>query len=236
MRRHDVRIYSRLQRAMNEYHLHGKPISSLMTEMNLVSAIWFAWTGVLPSEAEGNILNACFVGCIDHGAEPPSARVTRVIASCGKPLADAVAAGILAFGPRHGNAASAASVLVREAVASGRSASDVARAAIEEKRRLPGFGHPEYEVDPRTTKLGEILKANLPSTKHFDFAQEISRELTAQKGKPLPLNIDGAIGAVLADLGASSDLADAIFLVARSVGLVMHAREEMGQSESYRRG
>lgn len=219
-----------------EYHIRGRAISSLMSEMDLVSAIWFAWTGSVPTSAEHVMLNACFVASIDHGSAPPSATVTRVVASCGKPLADAVAAGVLTLGPRHGNAAGAASVWVRETVASGRTAGDVAKTAIEQKQRLSGFGHPEYDIDPRTMKLAELAKANLPSTTHLDFALEVSKHLTQQKGKPLPLNVDGAIGAVLADMNAPAPLADAIFLVARTAGLVAHAREEMEQATSYRRG
>jgi citrate synthase/citryl-CoA lyase len=221
---------------MNEYRLHDKPISSLMAEMDFVSAIWFAWTGAAPTDGVRKLLNACFVAGLDHGAEPPSAHVARVVASCGKPLADAVAAGILAFGPRHGNAAGAASTWLRETLASGRSVAEVVKSALDAKQRLLGFGHPEYEVDPRTTKLHELAKATLPSTKHFDFALDVARELSAQKGKPLPLNVDGALGAVVADLDAPAELADAIFIAARTVGLIFHAREEAAQSSSYRRG
>ena len=220
----------------DQYCIRGIPLARLMVEKDFVSSIWFTWTGASPSESERVILQACFVACIDHGEEPPSAQAARIVASCGKPVADAVAAGMLTLGPRHGNAASAASRWMREAVAAHRSATDVATAVLESRQRLPGIGHPEYDVDPRTTALHQLAKAQAIETSHFDFALEVSRLLSEQKGKPLPLNIDGALGALLADLKAPEELADAIFLCARTVGLVAHALEEAKSSVSYRRG
>jgi len=207
-----------------------------MSEMDFLSAIWFTLSGSAPTDAERKILNACFVASIDHGVQPPSAHVTRTVASCGKPLADAVAAGLLTLGPRHGNAAGAASVWIREAVKSGLSSEDVVKRVMDEKRRLPGLGHPEYDVDPRAMKLIEIAKANLTTMPHCDFALDVSRVFSSKKGKPLPLNIDGALGAIVADLGAPAELADAIFIISRTVGLIVHAREEAENSVSYRRG
>jgi citrate synthase len=219
-----------------EYVLRGKRMSDLMASADFVSVAWLAWTGHEPSDAERAILRAAFVACVDHGEAPPSAMTTRIVASCGKPLADAVAAGLLTLGSRHGNAASLASVWMREAVAEKRSAASVADAAIAESRRLPGLGHPEYDVDPRAMTLAEIVKKSLPDAPHVDFALEVARVFSEKKGKPLPLNIDGALGAAIADLGAPAELADAIFLVARSAGLAAHAMEEAAASVSYRRG
>ena len=155
--------------------------------------------------------------------------------SCGKPLADSVAAGLLTLGPRHGNAASAASQWLRDAIARNESAESIVTKSLTDKRRIPGIGHPEYDIDPRAVKLVEIAKSQLTATPHCDLANDVSRVFSERKGKPLPLNVDGAIGALIADLGAPADLADAIFIAARTVGLIAHAREEAEQSESYRR-
>jgi citrate synthase len=219
-----------------EYNLRGTPISQLIGGSDFASALWLTWTGSEPTKDERVLIEACLVASVDHGAEPPSAHVARVVASCGKPLADAVAAGLLTLGPRHGNAASAASEWIRSAVKNGDSAESVVEAAIADKRRLPGIGHPEYDVDPRTVKLAALAKKHLASTAHVDFALHAAQVFTNQKKKPLPLNVDGMIGAIIADMGAPSELADALFLVGRSVGLVAHAREETSGSASYRRG
>ncbi len=221
----------------DSYQLRGTPIAELIRNADFISTIWLAWMNAVPTDAVRALLNACLVACIDHGTEPPSANVTRITASCGKPIADAVAAGLLTLGPRHGNAAGASSAWIREALTSGRSAAAIATESIENKKRIPGFGHPEYDVDPRTGALATIATAQLGATPHLTLALEISAALTAQKEKPLPLNVDGAIGAIVADLGAPADIADAIFIASRTIGLLAHAREEAGSGAlRYQRG
>ena len=54
------------------------------------------------------------------------------------------------------------------------------------------------------------------------FEQELEKAL----GKKLPLNVDGAIAAVLCDLDFDPVLANAFFMIARVPGLVAHIYEE----------
>lgn len=221
-----------------EYRLRDTPVSQLMREQDFVSVLCLAWVGRLPSEAEKILLNACMVASVDHGMDPPSAHVARRVASCGKPIADAVAAGLLTLGPRHGNAATAAGIWMQTALKSHQSAEQVVEDALANKKRLSGIGHPEYTVDPRTTVIAELAKKHLDTTTHLDLGLEVSRLMTERKGSALPLNVDGAIAAVVSDLGWPIELADAIFLVSRSVGLVAHSFEEMQASAggTYKRG
>lgn len=221
-----------------EYQLREVPVSRLMQEQDLVSVLCLTWLGRLPTESEKVLLNACLIASIDHGQEPPSAHVTRRIASCGKPVADAVAAGLLALGPRHGNAATSAGQWVRDAVAAGRAPVDVVEEALANKKRLSGIGHPEYIIDPRTTTIAELAKKRLPASPHLAFALEVSRLMTERKGSPLPLNVDGAMGALMCDLNWPIAFADAMFLVARTIGLVAHAWEEAEATAggTYKRG
>lgn len=207
------------------YLLRGKRLEDLAQTTDVLSAAWLSWTGALPTDAQKTVLNACCILCLDHGQEPPSAHVTRVTASCGKPLADAVAAGLLTIGPKHGNAGGAAARTFRQALEKGVAPEALVREALDKGERLPGFGHPVYTEDPRTMTLVQIAKQYLPKTPHTDFALAVAEALQTAKQKPVPLNIDGAIGAVMADMGAPDALADAVFLWARTAGLVAHAME-----------
>ncbi|MEN9558558.1 MAG: hypothetical protein RL141_927 [Candidatus Parcubacteria bacterium] len=218
------------------YALRGTPIPALIAEADVVSTLWLAWTGARPSNSVRQVLHACLVACMDHGTEPPSAQVTRITASCGKPLADAVAAGVLTLGPRHGNAAGDASRWIREAVAAGRPPVDVATEAVTSKSRLSGIGHPVYEQDPRTAALHEVARAAGISNTHQAFGIAVAQEISSLKGKTMPLNVDGMLGAIMADIDAPPACADALFLAARVMGLAAHAMEESTQSTSYHRG
>ena len=48
----------------------------------------------------------------------------------------------------------------------------------------------------------------------------------ADSGNPLTLNINGATGAVLGDLGVPPELMSAFFMISRVPGLIAHAIEE----------
>jgi citrate synthase len=218
------------------YHLRGTPLPELMQSQDFVSVLWLAWTGKLPSDVERQLIQACLVASVDHGAEPPSANVTRIVASCGKPLADAVAAGLLTLGPRHGNAASAAGEWLQSGIGSRASAVDLVERTLANGTKLSGIGHPVYAVDPRTTALFRLAKQVLLATPHCDLITEVAGELSKKMGKTMPVNVDGAIGAIMCDLSAPVELADALFLVGRTIGLIAHAREEAEQSTKYRRG
>lgn len=219
-----------------QFYLKDQPLTGLIQDGDFLRTLWLAWTGEELRSDMRELISACLVACVDHGEAPPSAQVTRIVASAGKSLADAVAGGILTFGPRHGNAGSAAARFLIECQAV--SESEIApflESYLKTNKRIPGFGHPEYEVDPRTQVLFEISKRVLSKTPFIDRANRVSTELSRIKQKPLPVNVDGALGAIMAELGLDPELADALFLLSRTVGLIAHAREEASVSTSYRR-
>jgi citrate synthase len=208
---------------MSEFSINGQPISRLMREGRFVDVAWQLWTGKQLDEKTRKLIETCLIASIDHGEAPPSAQATLGAASAGKSMSEAVAAGMLTIGPKHGNAAGAAGRWVKEALVSGVTADAFASNAIGTGLRIPGIGHREYEIDPRTQEIIRQAKELLPSTKHLDFITEVSRAMTEKKGKALPVNVDGAMGALMVDMGESEDLADMIFLCARSFGLAFHA-------------
>jgi citrate synthase len=57
---------------------------------------------------------------------------------------------------------------------------------------------------------------------------------TDEVGRPLPVNVDGAIAAICADLGFAYELGNAIFLISRLPGLIAHAHEERSRQAPMR--
>ncbi len=65
----------------------------------------------------------------------------------------------------------------------------------------------------------------------------IERALTRREqagGAHLPVNVDGAIAAISADLGFAYELGNAIFLISRLPGLIAHAHEERSRNAPMR--
>jgi citrate synthase len=56
-------------------------------------------------------------------------------------------------------------------------------------------------------------------------------ELGRSKGRPVPLNIDGATAVIHGELGFPPGLARGLFCLSRAVGILAHAWEQSGRGE-----
>jgi citrate synthase len=93
----------------------------------------------------------------------------------------------------------------------------------------PGFGHRIHSRDPRAARLFQMAMELELDGEHVAMIRAVERvleEQAATSGRPLPVNVDGAIAAICADLGFSYELGNAIFLISRLPGLIAHAHEE----------
>jgi len=181
------------------------------------------------------------VSSIDHGVTPPSTLAVRNAAATGAPLNACLASGALAVNRHHGGAVeSCMHLLARgaERMAAGQSARATAAALMAEEkaagRRLPGFGHRLHSDDPRSARLLELAREAGAAGAHVELAEALVAELAAS-GKALPLNVDGAIAGVLADLGFAPELANGFFILARTAGWMAHVAEELARERPMRR-
>jgi citrate synthase len=69
---------------------------------------------------------------------------------------------------------------------------------------------------------------------HMQAARAVEKAFADAK-KSLPINVDGAIGAILADLGINPAAFNGIFMIARTPGLVAHVIEEQRRERPMRR-
>ena len=222
--------------APNQILIRGFPLDEMMGRLSFADAVYVLLMGELPTPAIGRMLNAVLVSSIDHGVTPPSTLAARNVATSGAPLKDCVAAGILAFGPHHGGDIEscmrfldAGLTLVR----GGQSLQEAADAIVEECARdhevPPGFGHRFHTRDPRAGRLFQMALELELEGEHVRLLRAAERALesrTEQFGRVLPVNVDGAIAAVCADLGFAYELGNAVFLISRLPGLIAHAHEE----------
>jgi citrate synthase len=101
----------------------------------------------------------------------------------------------------------------------------------------PGFGHRFHTRDPRAARLFQMALELELEGEHVRLVRAIERALEAhhqEMGRHLPINVDGAIAAIAADLGFAYDLGHAIFLISRLPGLIAHAHEERSRQTPMR--
>ena len=104
----------------------------------------------------------------------------------------------------------------------------------QSKRRIAGLGHRIHSDDPRTKKLFALAEEFEVAGDGVSMLQAI-RNALAKNGKDLPINVDGAIAALLIDLQMPRELANAFFIMARVPGLVAHVHEEQTRQRPMRR-
>ncbi|MDD8025493.1 MAG: citryl-CoA lyase [Acidobacteriota bacterium] len=227
----------------NRIVARGYAIDELMGRITFSQAIYLILKGELPGPEVGRLLDAIFVASIDHGASPPSALTARTVASTGADLNDAVAAGVLAISRLHGGAIEEAQrtylAIAARMDGQGLGEEDAARAILDEMKakgkRASGFGHRLHTKDPRTGRLFDLAGELGLAGRHVRIAWAAEKALAAQLGKPLPINVDGAIAALLCDLGIPPEIGNAFFIIARVPGLVAHVHEEKTRMKPMRK-
>lgn len=219
--------------------VRGYDITDIMANLSYAETVYLILKGELPSRAEAALMNAILVSSIDHGATPPSVLGTRTVMSGGNSLNAALAGGVLVIGDTHGGAIEQSAKIMQEWVARGEDAATTAGSIItwlgETKRRMPGFGHRLHKIDPRTARLFAIAAEHGYAGKHIELCRAMEKALADKLGKQLPINVDGAIAAVISDMGFDWRLGKGFFIISRMPGLLAHAYEEMTREKPMRK-
>jgi succinyl-CoA synthetase alpha subunit len=226
----------------NRVAVRGYDIAELMGRVSFGAAVYLILTGELPAPSLARLMDAVLVSSIDHGATPPSALAARIVASTGASLSASVAAGVMSINRHHGGAIEdcarqlkkIADRATSESISIEEAASRTLAAMREAGERMPGFGHRYHTKDPRTARLFELAREAGVDGPHMQAARAVEKSFAAAK-KSLPINVDGAIGAILADLGMNPAVLNGIFMIARTPGLVAHVIEEQTREKPMRR-
>ncbi len=227
----------------NELRLRGYRVDELMGKVSFGQAVYLALMGELPSPEVGRLVDAILVSSIDHGATPPSALAARSAASTGAPLNAAIAAGILNINEYHGGAIEGCMAVLQggltRAASGGQSIAQTAATMIDEfrvtKTRIPGLGHRIHTDDPRTKRLFGLAAELGLAGDGVALLTALADRLQETTSKSLPINVDGAIAALLVDLKIPPQLANGFFILARVPGLMAHAHEEKDRMRPMRR-
>jgi citrate synthase len=186
----------------------------------------------LPDEKQRRMLDATLVAIAEHGLVP-SVQVARMtLAASPEAVQGAVAAGLLGCGSVILGASETSGAFFRdireEAQASGRSveaaAEKLLRGYKEQKRPVPGYGHPLHKGhDPRAERLLAIARELGVAGIHCEIAKTVERLIPEIIGRPLVMNVSSA---VLLDAGYPLLALKGVPLLARTAGLIGHLLEE----------
>jgi citrate synthase len=194
---------------------------------------WLLVAGVLPSAAQRRILDATLVAIAEHGLVPSVAAGRMTLAAAPEALQGAVAAGILGCGSVILGSADGAGRLFTAILAGAAnspleaSAREVLAGMRAARQPVPGFGHPLHKrEDPRMTRLLEVATECGIAGRNVEVARIIERLVPEIFGKPLTMNVSGAIAAVLLDAGYPLLAIKGVPMLARTASLIAHLLEE----------
>jgi citrate synthase len=227
----------------NKIVTRGYPQDELIGNVPFSSVVFLLLKGKLPSENEGKMMDAILTACIDHGVTPPSSQAARVVASGGVPMPTAIAAGLMSIGDFHGGAIEKGALFLQEGVKrmkeEGKGIEEMAailvKESMEKKKRILGFGHRIHTDDPRTKKLLSLAEELGIAKDHVALSKAIAVELEKSLGKKLPINVDGCVAALIADMDFDWRLGKAFFLIGRAAGLTAQVYEEISREKPMRR-
>jgi len=195
---------------------------------------------ILGRRSQGNerdMVNAILVTVTDHGLTPSAmaARLTYL----GAPEAQqaAVAAGLLGAGSVFLGAMENATLMLRNVVQSlppnpvdadfNAAAAALYKTKSEQRQAVFGLGHNIHlNGDPRIPALREVSKRNGFYGQHWRALEALEEVAFNERGKRLPINAAGAVGAMVADMDLPASMARGLALIGRCAGLIGHVLEE----------
>lgn len=213
-------------------------LQDLVVQRSFIEMFYLLLTGKFPNKGQEAVLNALFVVCAEHGISP-SSTLTRFVQGAGVPIQCAVGVGAMGFGDIQGGAGEKfcreICDLVKRVNASGDSIENGAKQYVGQRKRIDGYGHPQHtHGDPRPPVLFELAMREGVAGPHIRMTIAIEREIELQRKRKIPVNIDGAVGAICADLGIDWRVSRACIVVPRTAGLFAHALEEARREKGWR--
>jgi citrate synthase len=168
-----------------------------------------------------DLIRRALVLLADHELNASTFTV-RCAASTGLNLYDAMIAGLVALkGPKHGGAGVLAAQLVKTLVDGD--VGPIIRERVALGERFAGFGHGVYRHgDPRARAL---LDALLRAGAAEKLAREIPERIAEATGEFV--NIDYALAVLIHTLGMPPGNELVLFAMARTVGWIAHASEQL---------
>ncbi|MHA1199381.1 MAG: citrate/2-methylcitrate synthase [Candidatus Heimdallarchaeaceae archaeon] len=206
--------------------------------------LYLGLVGEMPKDKmKIKLLEAIITACVDHGVTPPSAQATLILATTRANYEVAISAGIQAITDVHGGAGQKAAEFMLSAVKLSKENStelqettfELIKDTIKSGKRIEGLGHRIHTQDPRRDVLWNLSEKAGYAKECVAVSKIIGDAFYRVRGMNLPINVDGVIGAIIADMDIDPKLAKAVFVFGRTAGLAAHYYEEITTQPQMRR-
>ena len=206
----------------------GEEVVEPREDLSHAANFLYMLNGEEPDEVLAETFDQALVLHADHGVNA-STFASMVTSSTLADLHASITSAIGALsGSLHGGANQDVMAMLKEVDDSDMEPLEWVETALEEGRRVPGFGHRVYNVkDPRANILGqrsEALGEAAGDMRWYEMSATIEEHLGEEKG--LAPNVDFYSASTYYQMGIPIDLYTPIFAMSRSGGWIAHVLEQ----------
>lgn len=195
----------------------------------LADMIFINFQARIPLVNEANMLNYVMILCLDDGLSAPAA-ICRFVKKGHNLLTQAVGASILAFGHAYGAFQAFGKLLdkyLERAEREEKSLDEMADILVRENQGSQILGVSSLMLkDPAATRMFARAEKLGVVGKYIGFEKRIVRAAQRVSEEPVDLDMLGAVGATMLDLGFTPEATWSTVAITRSFGCGAHAIEE----------
>ena len=193
----------------------------------------------IPTVAEDQMLNYILILSLEDGLSMPAA-MSRMTARSKTFLTQACGASILAFGHAYGAYSAFGNMLLEaleKAESEGKGMEAAAQELVASKLGDPALGVSDLMLkDPAAKRVFARAEKLAVAGKYIAFTKEMVKAAQRESSNPVDLDLLGATGAAMMDLGFTPEATWAIIAVTRSFGAGAHYIEEVEREGHTRLG
>ncbi|MDK7181424.1 MULTISPECIES: citryl-CoA lyase [Corynebacterium] len=208
----------------------------LIGKVSFTEAFFLSVQNRLPEKRERELVDAVLVTLMEHGITANAIACRMTYHAAPDAVQGAMAAGLLGAGSKLLGAIEGTARLIQENQHANSEESlnryiDLLKARGE---RVPGMGHFLHDdVDPRTLKLKQMTLERGYSGECWEVLEKAADKTSQRLGRKMTINADGAIGAVLSEMGIDWRITRGFAVVARAAGLLGHINDEIHQPSAW---
>jgi citrate synthase len=203
----------------------------------LVDILFVDFQSRIPLIEEEKMLNYVMILALEDGLSMP-ATLSRIVARSKTFLTQACGASILAFGHAYGAFSAFGNMLLdglERVEREGKTMEQVAAEIVRTKLDDPALGVSDLMLkDPAAKRMFARAEALGIAGEHIALTRALVTAAQSMNDRPVDLDMLGAIGATMMDLGFTPEATWAIIAITRSFGAGAHYIEEV-ERESYTR-
>jgi citrate synthase len=212
--------------------VRGYPVEELIEGLSYTKSAFLILQGELPDEREAALFDLVLRSGMDQQFISAAVGAARFTASAfPDSVVPALASGMLATGSVTGSPQEPAEMLIEALSWDLEDTAASARAVdlwLERRGAVPGLGHPLHkQAEPRAVTVRRLALELDGWREHGRLLDAIEAELGQRKGRQIPINLAGAIGAVLADLEFDPLIIGGLGALSYGIALLAHITEEI---------